>query len=250
MPAGTDASHNSKHSAVNTAQTRLAKLPPGTDASPALLQQISTVTPVKIPKGLPEWMNDALECFNGLDTKNRYARWPRLLELWIDFEKAAGFTGNKARLTCNHRPEEIKHWISRGRRYDRLPIVKSLGHYATAWKKWWATMQPQCRQPEGAAQWPLLLVAPENPSEWNIIRINGSNGLFIIIVSLAIWLQAADAELDVLKDLTEAIEDAHWVLGALTPSRAGSKRAAPSEPERSNKKTRSSKRTAAAAAGK
>ncbi|KAH9895249.1 hypothetical protein C8Q73DRAFT_645315, partial [Cubamyces lactineus] len=193
---------------------------------------------------LPAWMNDALDCFGALDTKSFYARWPRLLEVWIEFEQATGFTENKARLICTHRPEEIKHWISRGRRYDRLPIVKSLEHYASAWRKWWAAMQPSCRLPEDAANWPLLPTAPGNPAEWNNIRIGGSNGLFIVITSLAIWLQAASAELDIQQDFVDAVEDVYWVLEALTASRAGSKRAAPSEPERSIKKMRTSKRTA------
>ncbi|KAH9885592.1 hypothetical protein C8Q73DRAFT_624379, partial [Cubamyces lactineus] len=135
----------------------------------------------------PQWINDAMDCFKTLDAK-LYPGWSRVVEAWVNFEKSGTFDNKVSlRLPCKHRPEEIKHWISRGRRYDRLPIVKSTAQYASAWKAWWISMQPLCRMPEGGAAWPPRSITPKAAGQWDSLRVGGTNGIFIVVVSLAIW---------------------------------------------------------------
>ena len=79
------------------------------------------------------------------------------------------------------RPEEIGRWIN-GRR-KAAPIIKDLNRYVAAWKKWWASLQPDCRRLAGHK----LRQVVETGERWEELRKGSINGFFNIVISLLWW---------------------------------------------------------------
>ncbi|KAI0693056.1 hypothetical protein C8T65DRAFT_539654, partial [Cerioporus squamosus] len=84
------------------------------------------------------------------------------------------------------RPEEVKYWIGRGRKYDKPPKIKSLPAFVQQFYKWWTRLQPSERlDPE--EPWPLLKIAPADEGSWSNVRCGGCNSLFMAIMCLSWW---------------------------------------------------------------
>ncbi|KAI0686906.1 hypothetical protein C8T65DRAFT_560514, partial [Cerioporus squamosus] len=134
----------------------------------------------------PEWVVKAKEYLNGVSDESW---WSELVEAWFDFEEALGFPDSQAQkswLSPKSRPEEVKYWINRGRKYDKPPKIKSLPSFVTQFRKWWARLQPSdCCDPEEL--WPLLRNVPEDASRWSDVKRGGCNGLFMVIMCLSWW---------------------------------------------------------------
>jgi hypothetical protein len=67
-------------------------------------------------------------------------------------------------LSKTDRPEEIGHWINGG--CKAVPVIKDLSRYVTAWKKWWASLQPESRRLGGHK--PCQVV--ETGEKWEELR--------------------------------------------------------------------------------
>ncbi len=108
----------------------------------------------------------------------------------------------------------MKHWINRGRNYDKLPKIKSLAMFVTTWKKWWLRLQPPCRRPDGGA-WPPLRTMPASADDWSAVKRGGCNGLFMVIMALSWWVHHAAEDPALLLEARNAAEDVHWVCTAM-----------------------------------
>ncbi|TFK79958.1 hypothetical protein K466DRAFT_442385, partial [Polyporus arcularius HHB13444] len=151
----------------------------------------------------PEWVKTAKAHLEGVSDR---AWWQDLVGAWFEFEKALRFPDGQARhcflfshalltyclqaqtnwLSPKARPEEVKYWIGRGRKYDKPPRIKSFPAFVGQFQKWWARLQPSERRDPGNP-WPLLKTAPEDPASWSDVRRGGCNGLFMVLMCLSWW---------------------------------------------------------------
>ncbi|KAI0739806.1 hypothetical protein C8Q80DRAFT_1112064, partial [Daedaleopsis nitida] len=115
--------------------------------------------------------------------------WVALVGAWSEFEKTLGFPDGAAQsnwLSPKMRPEEVKYWIGRGRKYDKPPKVKSLPAFVQQFRKWWARLQPnERRNPE--EPWPLLRNLPEDADAWSDVKQGGCNGIVMVLMCLLWW---------------------------------------------------------------
>jgi hypothetical protein len=76
------------------------------------------------------------------------------------------------------------------------------------WKWWWVSMQPEWRN--NGDVWPPTR-EHSGYEEWAILASGGSNGLFLVILSLSWWAKA-DLTDNTREVLLSAIEDVQWVI--------------------------------------
>ncbi|TFK80025.1 hypothetical protein K466DRAFT_451785, partial [Polyporus arcularius HHB13444] len=134
----------------------------------------------------PEWITPAKEYLDGVSSESW---WSELVAAWLEFERALGFPDNQMQsnwLSPKARPEEVKYWIARGRKYDKPPKIKSLGTFLAQFRQWWARLQPSERRDRDEL-WPLLKNEPEDTERWSDIRRGGWNGLFMVVMCLSWW---------------------------------------------------------------
>jgi hypothetical protein len=90
---------------------------------------------------------------------------------------------------------------------DRIPFVSNVSSYGSHWRLWWTSFQPAWRKDNG---WPLPR-DNESTSNWVKIGSRGQNGLFLVILSTALWAYSIRSEEEwVLFD--EAVNDVKWVI--------------------------------------
>ncbi|OBZ73056.1 hypothetical protein A0H81_06612 [Grifola frondosa] len=197
----------------------------------------------------PAWIKAASVYLQGVSDNTT---WAKLVENWMEFEKNLGFCdgqGKQNRLpTSRDRPEEVKWWINRGRKYvpTGLPTIKTVGQYAATWKKWWMALQPPMHVGDTLQFWPPRRNEPNNASEWDGLMRGGPNGFFVIVVSLAWWIDAAKNDTTQTQLVAEVILDVEWVLNRLCEvSRStfrGTKRSTPSDDQSLSEKSSPSKK--------
>ncbi|OJT07893.1 hypothetical protein TRAPUB_1212 [Trametes pubescens] len=175
-------------------------------------------SPVEIDEDLPEWVVDAREYLLEVSDEGW---WRELIEGWLELERALGFPDGQAQrnwLPSKGRPEEVKHWIGRGRQYAKPPPVKSLPTFISSWRQWWTRLQPAVRRGDDAT-WPLPRAAPEHSSAWADIKRGGCNGLFMVLMCLSWWIGCVDSGGDGgMADVREAADDVLWTCMQMTPS--------------------------------
>ncbi len=190
---------------------------------------------------VPEWVNAAKDHLEGLSEETW---WRELVGAWFEFERALKFPDGQVHfvvflfflfsrpslmfstqaqsnwLSPKARPEEVKYWIGRGRKYDKPPRVKSLPVFIGQFQKWWARLQPSERR-DPVNPWPLLKTAPEDSASWSDVKRGGCNGLFMVLMCLSWWMNTLDADgdeyADDLQELREAVSDVHWAITAMVP---------------------------------
>ncbi|KAI0713991.1 hypothetical protein C8Q76DRAFT_601935, partial [Earliella scabrosa] len=163
----------------------------------------------------PEWFADALK---HLEEVSEEPWWKGLVAAWVNVERALEFPDGQVasnRLSPKHRPEEVKFWIARGRKYDNPPKIKSLPAFIASWRKWWSRLQPAERRSDESV-WPLLRNPPADAASWSDVRRGGCNGLFMVLMTLSWWLRALDEGGDTA-ELRSAVEDVTWVCTTIAP---------------------------------
>lgn len=88
--------------------------------------------------------------------------------------------------------------------------------YTAIWKMWWLALQPDWR---GTEQWPFDRSVTLQAEDWTPLLRGGSNGTYLIIVSLG-WLLAAASKVRTdrpndWQDALTILEDVEWVFGNL-----------------------------------
>jgi hypothetical protein len=78
--------------------------------------------------------------------------------------------------------------------------------YMKEWWDWWKACQPKWRtcRPDGA------LDRSHTQGDWTALRVSGTNGLLIILLSLALW--GVENPTGGWASWYSAIDDVHWVL--------------------------------------
>jgi hypothetical protein len=110
------------------------------------------------------------------------------------------------RLDTTGRPNVVAPWLKSGRKYDTPPNIPDHAKYAAAWWTWWIAHQPEWREAR------KLLQDTHKGEKWSQLCRGGSNGIFMLILSLSWWLGAiGEPSADILK----AIRDVSWVFDQL-----------------------------------
>lgn len=139
-------------------------------------------------------------------------------ELWTScfmalaaFERAQGSGCKPGQLpNSNKRPGLIKKWIAlhrpmSGPEWDALGSGDGVA-YGELWWTWWMQIQPPGRRVEADF---VLARRDAGPITWTRLSKSGSNGMFIVLVSLAWWkMMIGDAD----DNWRKAITDVTWVL--------------------------------------
>lgn len=123
------------------------------------------------------------------------------------------------RLPTESRPTELSTWM-KGRSFsaDRLPFVPNTGAFGRSWVTWWTACQPAWRRNEG---WPLPK-ARGSSTTWGKLAARGQNGMFIVVMSIALWA-ASLTPTDDRGVFDEAVDDIRWVFDQIldAPGAAG-----------------------------
>jgi hypothetical protein len=110
------------------------------------------------------------------------------------------------RLETTGRPNVVAPWLKSGRKYDTPPNIPDHAKYATAWWTWWITHQPKWHEAQ------KLLRDTHKGEEWSQLCRGGSNGIFMLILSLSWWLGVIG---ELSNDILKAIRDVLWVFDQL-----------------------------------
>ena len=109
-----------------------------------------------------------------------------------------------AMLSKQGRPEIIDRWVNGGRK--SWPVVDDVPSFATAWRRWWISLQPEAR-----VQRRSILVRTVDATEtWEGLRKGSVNGFFNVVVSLAWWYEALKTPAQ-RKTFMDMLDDVLWV---------------------------------------
>lgn len=126
-------------------------------------------------------------------------------------------------LTKDHRPDEIHEWFQHGRKWNAMPDIGAdlIENYSSQWWQWWTSLQPDWRGQDSSA---LLWDAPASGEiDWSATRKGGSNGLFVVLISLGQWFLGAKHNGGCgIEECERALDDVIWVLEEMVRSYSGS----------------------------
>ena len=100
-------------------------------------------------------------------------------------------------------------------RRDLKKIPKNLGseeEYSEAWAQWWAGLQPDWRPRDEDGS----IRSGEGEGPWDDLVVPGSNGMFIVLLSLSWWKHIATEK--TLLSWNNAVQDVNWVLHQMAES--------------------------------
>ena len=84
------------------------------------------------------------------------------------------------------------------------------------WRSWWEILQPHWRSVD---VWPFSRDVSDSTADWACLLQGGSNGLYLVVVSLGWWVVAASKVIEEKPtewtQTSEAMVDVDWVLGQL-----------------------------------
>lgn len=119
-------------------------------------------------------------------------------------------------LSTANRPAQLGIWIHQSRPWHNIPIIHvgAVEDYSTSWWLWWRAIQPAWR---GAALSRDLRLTGE--FNWNETRKGSSNGFFLVILSLGLWLSGDKKGKGKGKwGCSDAMKDVEWVLDQMVVS--------------------------------
>ncbi|KAJ7030418.1 hypothetical protein C8F04DRAFT_1186824 [Mycena alexandri] len=128
--------------------------------------------------------------------------WAECVDMFLDFERACGYSEAGGQITTEGRPPAVHWWLGRGRNWDKLPDLgvlgssKTPGTFVASWWSWWMAAQPK------------------EEGDWEaVIKLHGKNGLLQLMATLLWWGEKAmeESPLDRLEWLA-GVEDATRVL--------------------------------------
>ncbi|KAI9069576.1 hypothetical protein FKP32DRAFT_1550865, partial [Trametes sanguinea] len=136
----------------------------------------------------PEWVLRAKEYFASISTD---ARWVHAVEGWLKLERELGFPeSSQQRLSPQGRPLQIHQWIQTKRKYSASPPIRQVAQFGASCQLWWSNLQPEQRGITGHDK----LNRPSSPlplDAWEDLRRGGPNGLFLVLLALGWWVDAA-----------------------------------------------------------
>ncbi|KAJ6450013.1 hypothetical protein C8R47DRAFT_1230448 [Mycena vitilis] len=133
---------------------------------------------VWVRKDKPLWsveISKAMAAFTAT-TQTWGGNWADCVLAWLEFEAATGY-GHGGRLTNEGRPDQVRAWMSVGRRWYAPPVISpvgkkgEVGSYAEEWWCWWDAIQPGVEE----GKWGTLPV------------MHGPTGLILVLATLCWW---------------------------------------------------------------
>lgn len=237
LPSEPSPPNINEQSPPETVQSQVGE-PPSKSSSSASADQSTpepdgesaTASTVKVVQ--PEWIATGLTYFK---TVSASEEWEKLLQLWTAYEARLGFPDGSKKfnwLPSKNRPEEVSFWMTRGRSYDKMPIVDNAKQFGEAWKSWWRLLQPDWRE----WSWPPHPGEIEvEDKDWGKLHRGGCNAIFLVIITLSWWQVAATNDREKM-DIKFAVADVARVVQSMLQVR---KRPAADEAIKSpNKKRR------------
>jgi hypothetical protein len=140
-----------------------------------------------------KWSDDLRRAFTAFERLKVFGalEWASCVEKFMDFEKACGY-GEGSGITTQGRPEVVKRWLARGRKWDVLQTLGELGSEGASdtfihdWWKWWLAAQPKER-----GELPLDLCGRPlgmDSLDWtSVVKLHGKNGLLQVMATLLWW---------------------------------------------------------------
>ncbi|KAI0666067.1 hypothetical protein C8Q78DRAFT_983821 [Trametes maxima] len=182
----------------------------------------------------PAWISEATAY---LLTISNDTRWVQAVGDWAHLERAMGYPegqGPDHRLPAKHRPIQVGQWL-KTRKYAAIPAIPSVTRYGANWRLWWAALQPPGRSKGVETTLSCLPRKLLDNDAWTLLRRGGTNGLFIALISLGWWIQAADNGYD-LTTAYELVDDFVWVISQVTLTLDNDNNNIATEPEEPPKK--------------
>ncbi|KAJ7457523.1 hypothetical protein B0H11DRAFT_1723526 [Mycena galericulata] len=152
-----------------------------------------TTKPPPAPK---EW---AVKARAFLEDADRGAQWKALVGLWWAREASKGFASPTKSHPAKKRPQEVKDWIQRARRYT--PEIADAEAFGEVWWDWWTDISPKWRTT-------TTPMGRNGPGDWDCLDYAGQNGFLNILACLKWWFDKDAAS----RRWGEAVDDVTWVL--------------------------------------
>jgi hypothetical protein len=117
----------------------------------------------------------------------------------------------QARLDCTGRPDIVAQWLKNGRKLDLPPVISDLESFVKSWWFWWTNLQPEWQKGSGE------ILSREINGGWSSICKGGSNGFFMVVLTLAWWLDGINGVTGD-DEFSKALNEVNWVLDNLLSS--------------------------------
>ncbi|KAJ7048443.1 hypothetical protein C8F01DRAFT_1267285 [Mycena amicta] len=154
---------------------------------------------VTCPQDASKWLQEVWAEIAGVYVTRSYSG---LLQVFIEFERAHGWSDGERSLSATGRPKQVKDWI----RYEEEFWI------------WWKVLQPQWRRAK--IDWPAMdAVQTGNEGEsWATLRVPGKNGLVSVVASLYWWGREGVLKESVAAEWSSAVRDVTWALRRMAAS--------------------------------
>ncbi|KAA1480153.1 hypothetical protein DENSPDRAFT_754361, partial [Dentipellis sp. KUC8613] len=130
----------------------------------------------------PAWVTEAKEF---LTSGPKCPEWARIMDNWLDIESLMRYPDGANWLNTSKRPPQVAAWGKRGRDYGWVPQLGTLSSFASAWRAWWRSLQPEWRR-DLENEWPMSRNVPAEES-WSTLKKGGKNGLVTVLIPIAWW---------------------------------------------------------------
>ncbi|KAL1940993.1 hypothetical protein VTO73DRAFT_7629 [Trametes versicolor] len=163
--------------------------------------------------GVPAWITEAKRYLESMSANDL---WVSAVREWLCLESAMGYPdAQDSRLLAKNRPVQVRQWLQnqKHKRYDSIPTISHVAKYGATWKLWWATLQPSARSKNSDGKFSRKRL---NQGVWASLMQGGSNGVFLVLVSLGWWIRAAGDDTADMQDALEMADDVVWVFSQIT----------------------------------
>ncbi|KAF9469422.1 hypothetical protein BDZ94DRAFT_1317322 [Collybia nuda] len=180
-----------------------------------------------------KWLSTVLPGIVEIDLGPQYLH---IVKCLIELETLHDFNiKNGPRLMFINRPEEVKKWITNGRRCSYRVEIEDLSQYTALWWRWWRSLQPKWRKYDSAGI-PISMVPSGKVEDWDVLFVPGVNGLLSVVASLYWWGCAVARGKGKAKEdgrgWDEAARDCEWVMERLIMAMKRKRRSSCDEFER------------------
>ncbi|KAK7042098.1 hypothetical protein R3P38DRAFT_2511411 [Favolaschia claudopus] len=157
------------------------------------------------PKAAP-WFVEAYKAMTNAEFGSNYQA---LVAAWTRMEAASRFEHGPSNLPARLRPKPIGVWISSSRRTE--PIVTDPTAFATQWKTWWDSLQPDWRKKDKDGCWSITDGYGGGGREWGPLYQWGVNGVLSVVASLLFWGRAVQGNPELRCVWDDAVTDVTWM---------------------------------------
>ncbi|KAJ7058988.1 hypothetical protein C8F01DRAFT_1085448 [Mycena amicta] len=171
-------------------------------------------SPMACAPDASQWVQEIWSEISGEYVTRSYSQ---LLEAFLAFERAHGWSDGEKALSATGRPKQVKDWI-RADRKATARLTKLHKRYDEEFWIWWKVLQPQWRKAK--TDWPAMdAVQKGNEGEsWTTLRVPGKNGLVSVVASLYWWGRDGVLKEGPVPEWSRAVKDVTWALHQMASS--------------------------------